>query len=77
MDQRINMLYMSQNSFVREIFNWNCSAAKVAEAVRFFLKNDIERKKANDFRQTLSKYDYKSSFERARQQLLMQKTKAL
>ena len=77
MDQRMNMLYMSQNSFVREIFNWNCSVAKVAEAVRFFLKNDIERKKANDFKQTLSKYDCKSSFELARKQLLTQKMKVL
>lgn len=77
MDQRMNMSYMSKNTFVREIFNWNCSMEKVAEAVRFFLKNDIERKKASAFSQTLSKYDYRSSFELARQQLLRQNMKAL
>lgn len=70
MDQRMNMSYMAKNSFVREIFNWNCSASKVAETVKFFLKNDIERKKAHDFKQILSKYDYKVSFELARKKLL-------
>lgn len=72
MDQRMNMLYMSKNSFVREFLNWNCSPQKVAESVRFFLQNDIERKKASDFKQLLSKYEYKFSFELARNKLLKQ-----
>lgn len=74
MDQMLNMHFMAQRSFVREIPNWNCSATQIAETVNLLVSNEIETQKAREFAAVLTKYQNSYSFNHTLEQLLKLKS---